>query len=73
MTGQLQHDVVWTHFRRSGPKGTYRLSGLTWLFVFMILAMSVATWSAVRQVNNLGVEVSNVTRIAKAPTAMIAV
>ena len=43
----------------------HRLTGLTWLFLFMVLFLSTATCAAVRNFSSIGVDVSGVSRIAK--------
>jgi uncharacterized protein YgiM (DUF1202 family) len=43
----------------------HRLTGLTWMFLFMVLFLSIATFAAVRNVSSIGVDVSGVSRIAR--------
>ena len=43
----------------------HRLTGLTWLFLFMVLFLSAATCAAVRNFSSIGVDFSGVSRIAK--------
>src|SRR5437763_14739679 len=43
----------------------YSLTGLTWMFLFILLFLSVASCAAVRKLSGNGVEVSGVSRFAK--------
>ena len=43
----------------------HRLTGLTWIFLFMVVFLSIATCTAVRNVSSIGVDVTGVSRIAK--------
>jgi uncharacterized protein YgiM (DUF1202 family) len=60
----LRPDVLWMPFSRSSLKGTYRLAGLTCMF--LTLALSVAACAAVWNVGTVSIGVSGVSRIAKA-------